>query len=64
MTNNQLFEPEEINILTEIFVYMQKIKILSLKDTQFARKTTNYRKQTIYYIPSLTFLDDRPVTDD
>ena len=43
---------------------MQKLKILSLKDTQFARKTTNYRKQTVYYIPSLTFFDDRPVNDD
>lgn len=64
MTNNQLFEQEGIELLTEILVYMQKLKILSLKDTQFARKTSNYRKQTIYYIPSLTFLDDRPVTDD
>jgi hypothetical protein len=40
---------------------MTKIKLISFKGTQFARKTSNYRKDVIYYIPSLTFLDDRPV---
>lgn len=60
LSNNPL--PEDL----ELFEYLEQIPLLTLflKDTKFSRGVPSYRKETICRVKKLTFLDERPVTND
>lgn len=40
---------------------MPNLKVLYCQNNEFVKKITNYRKTTIVKIPTLMYLDDRPV---
>lgn len=50
--------------MSDVLSKMSKLKVLMLKDTPFTRMTPSYRKQVILSVSTLTFLDERPVTED
>jgi ABC-type lipoprotein release transport system permease subunit len=50
--------------LPEIFEKMPNLTVLYCKGNDFVRKISNYRKTLIYKIPSLEYLDERPVTSE
>lgn len=52
------------NILEEILVKMPNLKVLYLKGNDCIKKIRNYRKTVIARIPSLKYLDDRPVFEE
>jgi len=43
---------------------MPDLRVLYLQGNPVTRKIPNYRKKIIFSIPSLKYLDDRPVFDD
>jgi dynein assembly factor 1 len=43
---------------------MQMLTIINVANTLFRRSITSFRKETISRLPSLLYLDDRPVTKD
>lgn len=61
LQHNKLDEPE---ILEEILVHMPKLAVLYLQGNKCTGKIKNYRKTIINRIPSLKYLDDRPVFED
>lgn len=61
LQNNKIDDPE---CLEEIFVKMPNLKVLYLQNNGCVNKIKNYRKTVISRIPSLKYLDDRPVFDD
>jgi dynein assembly factor 1, axonemal len=50
--------------LEEIFMKMPKLKVLYLFKNECTKKIKNYRKTVINNIPTLNYLDDRPVFVD
>ena len=56
---NNLISDE--NALPEIFEKMPNLKVLYLQNNPVTKKIKNYRKTIIAAIPTLTYLDDRPV---
>jgi hypothetical protein len=55
----------EADVIPEVLMRMPQLACLYLKGNDVAKKIPNYRKSVIVNIPSLTYLDDRPVfTDD
>lgn len=50
--------------LEEVFMHMPKLAVLYLKGNPICKKIHNYRKKLIASIPSLRYLDDRPVFPD
>jgi len=58
LSQNKFEEPVE---LVENVKQLQTVKVLYLKGNPAVKKITNYRKTMISSMPSLTFLDDRPV---
>jgi len=56
---NNLINDE--NVLPEIFEKMPNLKVLYLQNNPVTKKIPNYRKTIISAIPTLTYLDDRPV---
>jgi dynein assembly factor 1, axonemal len=55
---NYLHDPA---ILDEVIVKMPNLKVLYCQNNEFVKKISNYRKTTIVKIPTLMYLDDRPV---
>ena len=43
---------------------MKNLGVLYLQNNPVCKKIKNYRKTMIYEIPSLKFLDDRPIFED
>lgn len=61
LQNNYIDDPA---VLEEIFCKMPNLKVLYLQNNPVTKKITNYRKTLISKIPTLTYLDDRPVFKD
>ena len=61
LQNNKIEDPE---ILDEILVNMPKLAVLYLQNNGVTSKIKNYRKTIIARIPTLKYLDDRPVFVD
>jgi dynein assembly factor 1 len=59
--DNYIEEPE---ILDEIFAKLPNLKVLYLLNNPCIKKINGYRKTVISKIPTLTYLDDRPVFED
>jgi len=51
-------------VLPEILQKLPNLRVLYLQNNPVVKKITNYRKTIINAIPSLTYLDDRPVFKD
>eukprot|EP00388_Colpodella_angusta_P016460 GDKJ01040753.1.p1 GENE.GDKJ01040753.1~~GDKJ01040753.1.p1 ORF type:complete len:305 (+),score=73.02 GDKJ01040753.1:37-951(+) len=51
-------------ILEEVLVHLPNLAVLYLKGNPVCKKIPNYRKNLIASIPSLKYLDDRPVFPD
>mmetsp|Transcript_20572 Transcript_20572/g.31349 ORF Transcript_20572/g.31349 Transcript_20572/m.31349 type:complete len:443 (-) Transcript_20572:306-1634(-) len=58
ISDNYLTDPE---IVPEILMKLPNIKVLYLQGNDFIKKISAFRKTVIAKIPSLTYLDDRPV---
>lgn len=54
----------DADVLPEVFMRMPELRVLYLKGNPCQRKIPNYRKSTTVYVPTLTYLDDRPVFPD
>lgn len=52
------------NALEEVFFKLPCVAVLYLSGNEFVKKVKNYRKTLIHRIPTLKYLDDRPVFDD
>ena len=48
-------------IIDEVIVKMPNLRVLYCQNNEFIKKVPNYRKTTIVKIPTLMYLDDRPV---
>jgi len=59
--NNEIEDPD---CLKEIFMKMPNLKVLYLMKNPVTKNIKNYRKTVISSIPSLRYLDDRPVFED
>ena len=55
---------EDPEVLEEILMKMPNLKVLYLFKNKCTSKIKNYRKTLINKIPTLTYLDDRPVFPD
>jgi len=55
---------DDENILPEVFEKMPKIAVLYLQGNSAPKKIKNYRKTMIAQLPTLKYLDDRPVFDE
>ena len=58
LQNNHIDDPD---ILPEILCKLPNLKVLYLQQNPVCKKIPNYRKTIISAIPTLTYLDDRPV---
>lgn len=58
LSDNYIEDPE---ILPEVFEKMPKLAVLYLNGNDVTKKIKNYRKTMIARIPTLKYLDDRPV---
>ena len=58
LQNNYIDDPE---VLTEVIYKLPKLKVLYLQNNPVTKKIRDYRKTIINAIPTLTYLDDRPV---
>ena len=61
LQNNKIDDPA---ILDEILVNMPNLKVLYLQNNPCVNKIKQYRKTMIARLPTLKYLDDRPVFDD
>jgi dynein assembly factor 1, axonemal len=61
LSDNFIDDPE---ILPEILEKMPKLAVLYLQGNPVTRSIKNYRKTLISRIPTLKYLDDRPVFDE
>jgi dynein assembly factor 1 len=61
LQNNKIEDPE---CLEEIFAKMPNLKVLYLQGNKCTNMIKNYRKTMIARIPTLKYLDDRPVFED
>lgn len=55
---------EDEAILPQVFEHMPKIAVIYLQGNNVTRKIKNYRKTMISQLPTLKYLDDRPVFED
>jgi len=60
--SDNFIEGEEV--IVEIFEKLPIIAVLYLQGNPFTKKVRNYRKSMISHLPTLKYLDDRPVFDD
>lgn len=51
------------NVLTEIFQQMN-VKVLYFQNNEAVKSIKNYRKTMIHSLPTLTYLDERPVFEE
>jgi len=58
ISKNNVGDPE---ILEEIFMKMPSIALINMMYNEATKKIQNYRKKTIASLPTLKYLDDRPV---
>ena len=58
LQNNYIDDPE---VLTEVIYKLPNLKVLYLQNNPVTKKIRDYRKTIINAIPTLTYLDDRPV---
>lgn len=61
LSNNYIDDPQ---VLEEVFMKMPNIAVLYLQSNPVIKKIKNYRKRFIASLPSLKYLDDRPVFKD
>lgn len=61
LQSNKIEDPE---ILDEILVNMPNLKVLYLQNNGVVNKIKQYRKTLIARLPTLKYLDDRPVFED
>ena len=61
LQNNKIDDPA---ILEEVLVHMPRLAVLYLQGNGCVNKIKNYRKTIISKIPTLKYLDDRPVFED
>jgi dynein assembly factor 1 len=55
---------EDEAVLDELWVKMPKIAVIYFQNNGAIKKIKNYRKTLISRIPTLKYLDDRPVFDE
>lgn len=55
---------DEPAIVEEVFLKMPVLKVIYLHNNEITKKIPNYRKTVIAKLPTLTYLDDRPVFED
>jgi len=58
LQSNYLHDPA---IIDEVLVKMPNLKVLYCQNNEFVKKVPNYRKSLIVKIPTLMYLDERPV---
>jgi dynein assembly factor 1 len=51
----------DVEILDEVLAKMPKLKVLYMQGNEITKKIPSYRKTVISKIPTLMYLDDRPV---
>lgn len=61
ISDNYLTDPA---ILDEVLVKIPQLKVLYCQGNEFIRKISAYRKTVIAKIPTLKYLDDRPVFEE
>jgi len=61
IANNDIDDPA---VLEEVFMKMPKLAVLYLTGNDVCKKIQNYRKKIIASIPTLKYLDDRPVFEE
>jgi len=61
LSENSIDDP---NILPEVLEKMPNLAVLYLQGNEVTKKINNYRKMLITRIPTLKYLDDRPVFDE
>ena len=61
ISDNYLSDPA---ILPEILEKMKELKVLYMQNNPVCKKIPSYRKTIIARIPTLTYLDDRPVFEE
>ena len=54
----------DVEILDEVLVKMPKLKVLYMQGNEITKKIPSYRKTVIAKIPTLMYLDDRPVFEE
>merc|ERR1719262_76199 len=59
--DNQLSDPD---ILPDVFMRMQDLRVLYLKGNDCCKRLPNYRKTVTACLKNLKYLDDRPVFED
>lgn len=57
-------EIEDVEVIDEILCKLPNLKVLYLMKNPLIKKIKMYRKTIITKIPTLKYLDDRPVFDD
>ena len=61
LSHNKIEDPQ---ILPEVLQKMPNLAVLYLQGNPVCKKIQNYRKTLVNQLPSLKFLDDRPVTPE
>lgn len=54
----------DVEVLDEVLVKMPKLKVLYMQNNEITKKIPSYRKTVIAKIPTLMYLDDRPVFEE
>eukprot|EP00817_Percolomonadidae_sp_ATCC50343_P007034 CAMPEP_0117433346 /NCGR_PEP_ID=MMETSP0758-20121206/12720_1 /TAXON_ID=63605 /ORGANISM="Percolomonas cosmopolitus, Strain AE-1 (ATCC 50343)" /LENGTH=340 /DNA_ID=CAMNT_0005223943 /DNA_START=16 /DNA_END=1035 /DNA_ORIENTATION=- len=61
LQSNHIDDP---SILENVLQKLPSLKVLYLKGNPVVNKIKSYRRHMIFNLPQLTFLDDKPVSDD
>jgi len=54
----------DVEVLDEVLIKMPKLKVLYMQGNEITKKIPSYRKTVIAKIPTLMYLDDRPVFEE
>jgi len=60
ISQNNIEEPEILDLVKQL----PELKVLYLKGNPCVKNIPSYRKKTVSTIPSLTYLDDRPIFEN